>query len=120
MYKKNKTEYQKLLDTSNNSSNEEVDENPTVQVTSSKSSKSKYGCKVSKFDSYDGLTIHPNMKIRGGATAKNKGKKFSTLEEAVDEMNEDDDAMSIMRNNKGQFTLHSTQKMINSGDGGSA
>ena len=76
--------------------------------------------KVSDFESYDGLTIHPNMKIRGAATTKNKGKKYSSLEDAVDAMNEDDDAVSIVRNNKGQFTLHNSQKMMNSGDGGSA
>jgi hypothetical protein len=130
MYLKNKAEYQNLLsENKSSSSNEETVEEVEVEVEvevkpptkkGKAKTSSKTGLKVSDFESYDGLTIHPNMKIRGAATTKNKGKKFSCLEDAVDAMNEDDETMSIMRNNKGNFTLHSSQKMTDSGEGGSA
>ena len=96
-----------------NSVNEDA-ESVTSTGSGGGKAKSKNSTKthnLGDFASYDGISAHLGMIVRGSLTTKNKKNKFESLEDAVEAMNEDDDATTIVLDNKGKFTLRSSAKM---------
>ena len=67
---------------------------------------------LADFEPFDGLKIHPGMCVRGGFDTKFKKESFDSLEDAVDAMNEDENAMSIHLNKNGEYTLRTTAKLV--------
>lgn len=64
------------------------------------------------FETFDGLAIHIGMTVRGGFDTKFNKETFETLEDAVDAMNEDEDAMSINLDKNGKFTVRSSGNLV--------
>ena len=52
------------------------------------------------------------MTVRGGLNTKFGKKTFKTLENAVDALNEDEDAMAIHLDKDGKYTIHSSAKLV--------
>jgi len=67
---------------------------------------------LEKFETFDGLKINIGMTVRGGFNTKFKKETFKTLEDAVDAMNEDEDAMSIHLDKKGKYTVRSSATLV--------
>lgn len=85
-----------------------------------KTTKSKASSQKSKsttvdlgsFKSFDELSEpKPSMFIRK-MTDDNKSETFETLDEAVEAMKDDDEAMAIMMDKKGKYTLRGSQNMV--------
>ena len=49
-------------------------------------------------------------------TEDNKSQTFDSLEDAVEAMGDDDEAMAIMMDKKGKFTLRGSQNMVTAKD----
>ena len=71
---------------------------------------------LSDFESFDGLTSNLCMFVKGGFTESNKKNKFDNLDDAIEAMNEDDEAQTIFLDKKGVYTLRKTQKMSKATD----
>ena len=67
---------------------------------------------LADFEPFDGLKIHLGMCVRGGFETKFKKETFDSLEDAVDAMNEDENAMSIHLNKNGEYSLRTTSKLV--------
>lgn len=67
---------------------------------------------LKEFDTFDGLKINIGMTVRGGFNTKFKKETFDSLEDAVDAMNEDEDAMSIHLDKKGKYTVRSSATLV--------
>ena len=67
---------------------------------------------LADFDQFDGLAINLGMTVRGGFNTKFNKETFDNLEDAVDAMNEDEDAMSIHLDKNGKYTIRSSGKLV--------
>lgn len=64
------------------------------------------------FEHYEGLSINLGMTVRGGLNTKFAKKTFNSLDEAVDALNEDEDAMGIHLDKNGKFTIRSSDAKL--------
>ena len=67
---------------------------------------------LADFETFDGLAVNLGMTVRGGFDTKFKKETFDSLEDAVDAMNEDENAISIHLDKKGKFTIRSSGKLV--------
>lgn len=116
LFEKAKKEYEKAMAKYKASSSEEGGAKPAQEPEPEPDEEAEPELKtynLSDFESFDELTPMLN-KFTGASTktTKNKSKSFATLEEAVDAMNDDDDAGVILLSKNNKFTLHKTPKTI--------
>ena len=67
---------------------------------------------VADFEQFDGLSINLGMTVKGGLDTSKDKKEYNTLDEAVEALNEHDDAVAIHLDNKNKYTLRSTNKLV--------
>lgn len=67
---------------------------------------------LADFENFDGLSINLGMTVRGGTNTKFGKKTFESLEDAVDALNEVEDAMAIHLDKNGKYTIRGTGKLV--------
>lgn len=67
---------------------------------------------LADFESFDGLAINLGMTVRGGLNTKFGKQTFESLEDAVEALNEDEDAMAIHLDKNGKYTIRGTGKLV--------
>lgn len=71
---------------------------------------------LADFETFDGLAINLGMTVRGGFDTKFKKETFNSLEDAVNAMNDDENAMSIHLDKNGKYTIRGTAKLVEGKD----
>lgn len=66
---------------------------------------------LGKFTKFDDMKSYLNKYMRSGLTSENKSTKFKSLDDAYEAMKDDDEAVAVFLNKKGEFTLRKSCKM---------
>ena len=66
---------------------------------------------LGKFSKFDDMKSYLNKYMRNGLTSKNKSTKFKSLDDAYEAMEDDNEAVAVFLNKKGEFTLRKSCKM---------
>jgi hypothetical protein len=66
---------------------------------------------LADFETFDGLAIHLGMTLVGGFDTKYGKQTFEDLDEAVEALEDDDEAVAVHLDNKGKYTVRSSVKM---------